>query len=241
MTTAADIKNALAAQASPEKAAKSMWFFKTGKGEYSAHDQFIGVTVPEQRAIAKQFRDASMTVLAQLLKSKIHEHRLTALIILTDRFPKADSETKQAIYDFYMSHIQAVNNWDLVDTSAGKIVGGFLYTESRAEQKRVLLKLARSRDLWEQRIAIIATQYFIAHDDFVWTQTIADMLMNHPHDLIHKATGWMLREMGKRGGDDILETYLKSRYTTMPRTMLRYAIERLPETRRKQYLHGTIS
>ena len=238
MTTAADIKKALAAQASPEKAVKSMWFFKTEKGSYGAHEKFIGVTVPEQCTIAKQFRDVSMTVLAQLLKSKIHEHRLTALIILTDRFPKSDSATKRVLYDFYMSHTSAVNNWDLVDTSAGKIVGGFLYTQSRAVQKRTLFQLAHSQDLWEQRIAIIATQYFIAHDDFVWTQTIADMFMDHPHDLIHKATGWMLREMGKRGGDDVLETYLKSRYKKMPRTMLRYAIEKFTESKRKQYLSG---
>ena len=241
MTTAADIKKALAKESSPEKALKSMWFFKTGKGEYGAHDQFIGVTVPEQRKIAKQFSDAPLSVIEQLLKSKIHEHRLTALILLTDRFPKSDSAVKRELYDFYMSHTSAINNWDLVDTSAGKIVGGFLYTQSRAVQKRTLLQLARSRDLWEQRIAIIATQYFIAQDDFEWTQTIADILMQHPHDLIHKAVGWMLREMGKRGGSDLLENYLRSRYKTMPRTMLRYAIEKLPEARRKQYLRGAIS
>lgn len=240
MTTAADIKQALSEQSSPEKALKSMWFFKTGKGEYGAHDQFIGVTVPEQRKIAKQFSDVSPAVIEQLLESKIHEHRLTALILLTDRFPKADSATKRVIYDFYINHMQAINNWDLVDTSAGKIVGGFLYTQSRAVQKRTLRQLAHSQDLWEQRIAIIATQYFIAQDDFEWTQTIADMLMQHPHDLIHKAVGWMLREMGKRGGSDVLEGYLRSRYKKMPRTMLRYAIEKLPEARRKQYLRGLI-
>ncbi|MEM9543434.1 MAG: DNA alkylation repair protein [Cyanobacteria bacterium P01_E01_bin.42] len=215
----------------PEKAKELSRFFKTGKGEYGEGDVFLGITVPQQRKVAKKYKTLSLAEIEALLNSEIHEYRFTALVILCDRFSKADRTTQTEIFQFYLDHSDRVNNWDLVDTSAYKIVGTFLYEQECS----VLYDLARSQNLWQQRIAIIATYYFIKRDRFVETLELAQILLNHPHDLIHKAVGWMLREVGKR--DKATEKAFLDEYAAqMPRTMLRYAIEKFSPDERKAYL-----
>ena len=204
-------------------------FFKTGKGEYAEGDRFIGIRVPQLRQLCRDCRGAGIRDAAPLLRSDIHEERLFALLLLVDAFRREDEAGKRAIYDFYLANTQFINNWDLVDASAEHIVGGWLQERSKSP----LTRLARSRSLWERRIAIVATLQFIRAGELGETFRIADMLMGDAHDLIHKATGWMLREAGKR---DVaaLRKYLSTRHVRMPRTMLRYAIERLPEKERRQ-------
>ncbi|MDD9954054.1 MAG: DNA alkylation repair protein [Candidatus Woesearchaeota archaeon] len=213
--------------ADPEKAAFSQRFFRTGKGEYAEGDVFLGITVPKQRAVAKQYADLSRRAVKKLLTSKIHEHRLTALYILVGQY----ANDKKRTYDFYMQHLHCINNWDLVDSSAYKIVGEHLLDKERT----VLYTLARSRNLWERRIAMISTYAFIRKNDFADALAIAELLVDDEHDLIHKAVGWMLREIGKR---DLTaeERFLKKHYTTMPRTMLRYAIEKFTPAQRTFYM-----
>jgi len=212
-------------------------FFKTGKGQYGEGDIFLGITVPMIRSIAKKYSDLSLSENALLLSSPIHEKRLLGLLILTHHFQKGDVITKKTIYDFYISHTKYINNWDLVDLTADKIVGEYLKDKDRS----MLYTLANSSNLWEKRISIIATFAFIKdlqeYDD---TFIIADILQYDTHDLLHKAVGWMLREVGKRISQEVEETYLVSRYKTMPRTMLRYAIERFSPEKRQAYLQGNI-
>ena len=218
-----------------QRAANSQWFFKTGPGEYGEGDIFLGIRVPELRKLAKEYHDVTLTQAAQLLRSSIHEERLLALFILTRAFSKGDEHTKEKIYHIYLENTQHINNWDLVDTSAEHIVGAFL----KEKTKKPLYDLARSSDLWERRIAIMTTYYFIKRGEFTETLKIAHMLLSDKEDLIHKAVGWMLREVGKRH----LETeehFLEKHYKKMPRTMLRYAIERFPETKRQRYLKGKV-
>ena len=210
-------------------------FFKTGKGEYGEGDIFVGLKVPVQRQIAKQFSDLSLSDIQQLLKSKIHEERLTSLFILIDQYQKADENKKEKIFSFYLKNRKHINNWDLVDLSAPKIVGKHLLNRD----KNILIEFAHSQNLWEKRISILSTYTFIKNGNFDTTIQIAKILLNDDHDLIHKAVGWMLREMGKI---DLatLETFLKKHYKKMPRTMLRYAIEKFPKGKRKKYLKGLI-
>jgi 3-methyladenine DNA glycosylase AlkD len=208
-------------------------FFKTGKGEYAEGDRFIGIRVPQLRTLCRECRGAGIAEATPLLRSPIHEERLFALLLLVDAFKRSDDAGKQAIYDFYLSNTRFINNWDLVDASAEHIVGAWLHDRSKAP----LTKLARSRDLWERRIAIVATLHFIRRGQLTETFRIADILINDRHDLIHKASGWMLREVGKRDGA-ALRRYLSRRCQRMPRTMLRYAIERFPERERRKYLTG---
>lgn len=212
---------------SPDKAKSSAWFFKTGKGQYGEGDVFIGITVPEQRVVAKKYKDLSLTEIEKLLGSPIHEHRLTGLMILVLSFKKFPKE----VFDFYLMHTDRVNNWDLVDSSA-HIVGMYLADKT---DRNILVKLATSNNLWERRIAIVATQTFIRSDDFSMTFKIAELLMNDTHDLIHKAVGWMLREAGKRD-QTAEEVFLQKHYKTMPRTMLRYAIERFSPDKKSFYM-----
>ncbi len=211
-------------------------FFKTGKGEYAEGDIFIGVTVPDTREVAKQFSHLTFQEIHPILHSEIHEERLAALLILVHQFEK-HSEQRKELFEFYLANIKAVNNWDLVDLSAYQIIGRFIFQEGENHPSLISLlkKLAHSRDLWERRIAIVSTYYFIKNNRFDETLHIAELLLNDTHDLIHKAAGWMLREVGKR---DIstLKSFLKKNYRAMPRTMLRYAIERFPEQERKAYL-----
>lgn len=229
--TAENIKSELGNYANKEKAEFFPRFFKTGKGQYGEGDKFLGLTVPQQRAVSIRFKDLPIEELSKLIKSEYHEHRLTALFILVNRFRKSKSEDeKKKLINFYLKHTKYINNWDLVDSSAN-ILGQYLHDKDR----KVLYKLAKSENLWEQRIAIIATSYFITRNDFIDTLKISEILLHHEHDLIHKAVGWMLREVGKRNINVEIE-FLDTHYKTMPRTMLRYAIERFPEKLRLNYL-----
>jgi len=211
------------------------WFFKTGKGEYGEGDKFIGLKVPVQRKIAGEFRELDYKDLSVLLSSKIHEERLIALLILVERYKKSSEAEKEFIYKFYLRQKKGINNWDLVDLSAPKIIGEHLLKRN----KKILLRFAGSENIWERRIAILSTYAFIRKNEFETTLQIADILLEDKHDLIHKAVGWMLREIGKK---DLVkeEKFLKLYYKRMPRTMLRYAIEKFPESKRKKYLKGTI-
>lgn len=232
------LKAALATHASPEKAKASSRFFKTGIGDYSEGDQFIGVTMPEQRRTAKKFFDLPADDLEELLHSPVHEHRMTALIILVHQFQKGHQEAQKAIYDLYLRNTKSINNWDLVDASAEFIVGPWL--ENKKNKMQVLQKLARSKSLWERRIAMLATFAYIKKGQPEEALQIALLLLSDEHDLIQKAVGWMLREIGKRCTVEDEELFLKKYYKQMPRTMLRYAIEHFPEDKRKAYLKGEI-
>lgn len=236
MSTAAEVARALEELGTSERAKAAVGYFKTGPGQYGEGDVFIGVTVPEQRKVAKQFKDLDLSEVKKLMHSPIHEQRLTALLILTDQFKRGDAQTRQSIYDFYMHNLAGVNNWDLVDSSAPQIVGASL----AGKDKRILEKLARSDNLWERRVAMIATLFDIVNGDPVAALKIADLLLNDQHDLIQKAVGWMLREVGKRCGRQVLVDYLQPRYQTMPRTMLRYSIEHFDPAERQLYLKGLV-
>jgi 3-methyladenine DNA glycosylase AlkD len=206
-------------------------FFKTGPGQYGAGDVFIGVRVPAIRKIAKEFKSLSLSEILRLLRSKIHEERLAALAILVLQTAKADAETRKRVYDAYLANTKHVNNWDLVDLSAPQLVGEYLVDKSR----KPLYRLAKSSWLWDRRISVLATFAFIRRGDYDDTLKIGERLLGDKEDLIHKAVGWMLREVGKRDRT-VLTTFLDAHCCVMPRTMLRYAIERLPETQRQRYL-----
>lgn len=206
-------------------------FYKTGAGHYAEHDQFIGVTVPTLRKVAKEFEALPTSEIQKLLESKVNEERFLALVILTNRYARGDDKEKENIYQFYMRNLKYVNNWNLVDASAHLIVGAHVLDKN----KEILLSLSKSRVMWERRIAIVSTWYLIRDNQYEWTVKIAEMLLNDTHDLIHKAVGWMLREMGKKE-QGVLVQFLDQHAHYMPRTMLRYAIEKFPEHERKEYL-----
>ncbi|MEI7961365.1 MAG: DNA alkylation repair protein [archaeon] len=212
-------------------------FFKTRKGEYGEGDIFYGITVPQTRSIAKSFQEIEIPELNELIKSKIHEERLCALLILVEKYKKSTSANeKRIIKDFYLANTKHINNWDLVDLSSHQITGEWYFTHPLERKK--LFELANSNQLWEKRIAIISTYYFIKEKKFEETLKISKILLNDTHDLIHKAVGWMLREVGKRDFG-VEEEFLQENYKKMPRTMLRYAIEKFPEKKRLTYLKGT--
>lgn len=218
------------------QAAKSLpppkvMFYKTGIGQYAEHDKFLGISVPFLRKIAQQFYDLSFPDIQLLISSPINEERLLALLILGNQYRQASTQHKNEVFEFYLTHLGYVNNWNLVDGSAPVILGPHL----QQTNKKILFTLARSNSLWERRIAIVATWHFIRQNDFRWTMKIAQLLLKDPHDLIHKATGWMLREVGKRNIITLTQ-FLDQHAPKMPRTMLRYAIEKLPERKRKFYL-----
>lgn len=219
---------------SPKKAKIYQRFFKTGKGEYGEGDVFLGLTVPQSRNIAVKYKDLSFSDIKILLKSKIHEERLIALLILVHSFEKGTETDRNRIYNFYLKNTKFINNWDLVDLSAAKIVGQYLMDKS----KNVLFKLARSKNIWERRISIIATYQFIKDGRSQEALKISEMLLKDDHDLIHKAVGWMLREVGKNCSQEILEEFLKKHFKEMPRTALRYAIEKFPKKLQKSYLQN---
>ena len=231
----AEIAARLRQRADGSRIAGFQRFFKTGPGEYAEGDVFIGVTVPLLRQVCRECRDAAIPDIVPLLGSAVHEERLLALLLLVEAFKRGTGEQQREIYRLYLGNTKFVNNWDLVDSSAPHIVGAWLFTRSRSPLRR----LARSSSLWERRIGIIATQFFIRRGDFEETFRIADLLLADRHDLIHKAVGWMLREVGNRS-PKAERAWLESRYPRMPRTMLRYAIEKFPEAERRQYLAGTI-
>jgi 3-methyladenine DNA glycosylase AlkD len=230
--TATDIRKELNQHANPEKAEFLKRFFKTGPGQYAEGDRLIGVTVPAQRVVAKKFLEISLKELIKLLQSPIHEERLTSLIILVNKFRKSSPADRLEIYRLYLANTKYINNWDLVDSSAEYIVGEYLGDKARP----VLRKLARSKSIWERRIAMLATFYSIKNKKSELAFEIAELLLNDSEDLIHKAVGWMLRELGKKCGQDVEERFLQKHAKGMPRTMLRYAIERFPEEKRKWYL-----
>lgn len=225
------IKADLDKMADPVRAGILSRFFKTGRGEYGEGDVFLGITVPAQRDVAKRNLHASFDGLKELLSSLMHEHRLTALIILTEKYKMSDNFDKEKIVNFYLENIARVNNWDLVDLSADKILGDYLYDRDR----KILYSMARSKNMWERRISIISTFAFIKRGDFGDTLKIAAILLDDGHDLIHKSVGWMLREIGKRDQEEE-EKFLLKHYKQMPRTMLRYAIERFDEKKKKFYM-----
>jgi 3-methyladenine DNA glycosylase AlkD len=227
------IERRLRALGDPERARHSLRFFRTGPGEYGEGDRFLGLTVPAIRAVAREARESSLDTLEQLLQSPWHETRLLALVVLVEQHRRGDAVLRDAIHGLYLRNTDRINSWDLVDCSAAEIVGAHLRHGGRA----LLRRLARSPSLWERRIAIIATFDFIRDGDFADALRVAAILVGDGHDLIHKATGWMLREIGKRDRA-AEETFLRKYASRMPRTMLRYAIERFPERLRRQYLAG---
>ncbi|MDH3693538.1 MAG: DNA alkylation repair protein [Gammaproteobacteria bacterium] len=231
--SAKEISLTLKALADSEIAKHSQRFFKTGKGEYGEGDKFLGIRVPVLRQHAKRFESASLNEIQNILKSPYHEERLCALLMLVRKFKKGDAKEQKAIYTLYMKGIQYINNWDLVDSSAHQIVGSFLETRSR----RPIYKLAKSKNLWERRIAIMSTFHWIKNNNFDEALVISRLLLDDSEDLIHKAVGWMLREIGNRNLS-MEKSFLKQHYKRMPRTMLRYAIEKFPEEERIKYLSG---
>lgn len=233
-----EIKESLAILAIPEKAVFLPRFFKTGKGEYGEGDQFIGVIVPDQRKVAKEyFSKISLKELSELLSSEIHEHRLTALLMLISKFEKTKEQTvKDEIVEFYLSHLQFINNWDLVDTSCYKILGRYAFENQR---ENLLKNLADSDQMWHKRIAVVGTMHYIKKGSFDLTKEFVTQNLHHPHDLMHKANGWLLREMGNKNESELI-AYLNQYYKEMPRTCLRYAIEKLDEELRQDYLKGRI-
>lgn len=223
--------------AGPVKAKNSARFFKTGKGEYGEGDVFIGVTVPEQRTIAKEYKNLILKDIETLLNSKIHEERLVGLRILSERFGRVNEQEQEKIVSFYLDKCHRVNNWDLVDGSAPYILGHYIL--NNPFERHILVELANSDDIWKKRIAIVSTLFLIRKGKFDQTIEISKMLMEDKHDLIHKAVGWMLREMGKKDRN-VLEKFLKYNYKKMPRTALRYSIEHFSLEVRKKYLNGEI-
>jgi len=208
-------------------------FFKTGKGEYGEGDQFLGIVVPEQRNLVKKYwKEIEISEVLKLLPSQFHEERLITLLLLVKKFEVGDEKERKIIFDAYLKNTAYINNWDLVDLTAPNIVGAYLQDKKR----EILYQLARSKNLWERRIAVLATFQFIKNKDPKDTLKISEMLLRDNHDLIHKSVGWMLREVGKRCGEVEEEKFLQKYYQRMPRTMLRYAIEKFPEKKRKAYL-----
>lgn len=230
--TPAAVRKALRAAATRERARAAAWYFKTGPGGYGEGDRFLGVTVPDQRRIARTFRDLPDAAVVRLLHSPWHEERLVAVFVLVGRYERGTPEIREAVFRLYMDHLEWVNNWDLVDSSAPQIVGGRL---AGTRRRGLLRRLAKSPSVWERRVAILATLRFIRDGDYADTLALATLLLRDPHDLIHKAVGWMLREVANRDRATA-EAFLDRHAANMPRTMLRYAIEKLPAARRTHYL-----
>ncbi len=233
-----EIRKALRALQDPKRAKVSAWFFKTGKGQYGEGDQFLGIRVPEIRGLVKQYKNTALTDIESLVKSAWHEERLLGWLLLVRQFQDQKNELSQKkLVDFYLTHTRFCNNWDLVDSTAHQMLGAWLLDRPTS----LLKKLARSSSLWERRISIVATYAFIRRGRFEDTFKMATLLLNDSEDLIHKAVGWMLREVGKHGGETALELFLQQHLDVLPRTTLRYAIERLPPLRRGLYLKGALS
>jgi 3-methyladenine DNA glycosylase AlkD len=233
--TANEIRVLLRARADAERIPGLQRFFKTAPGQYADGDVFIGVKVPQLRAVCRECGHVAIGNAVELLGSPVHEERLLALMLLVDGFRRGSPAEQRKIYELYIANTAFINNWDLVDSSAHQIVGAWLQDRSRTPLRR----LARSASIWDRRIAIIATFHDIKRGEFHEAFRIADLLLADSHDLIHKAVGWMLREVGNR--DAAAERrFLKDRYGRMPRTMLRYAIEKFPERERRRYLKGTV-
>lgn len=229
--TASSVRTALKNLADPKRAKTSQWFFKTAKGEYGEGDIFLGITVPEERKIAKKFKDIALSEVKKLLESAVHDHRFVALEILVFKYEAGTERERKAVVEFYLKHRKWVNNWDLVDTSASYILGDWLLKKPRS----ILYTLARSKSLWDRRIAVVATWALIRENDLKDIFKLSAILLKDREDLIHKAVGWMLREAGKKS-EPALKAFLRKYASRMPRTMLRYAIEKFTHAKRKQYL-----
>lgn len=237
-TIVKEIQEALAVLSIPEKAEFFPRFFKTGKGEYGEGDLFLGVTVPDQRSVAKEYYSKiSLEDLGILLSSVYHEHRLTALFMLVSKFEKTkDPAIKKEIIDFYLNHLKYINNWDLVDSSCYKILGRYAFENQKED---LLRKLSASEEMWHKRIAVVGTMHYIKKGSYELTKEFVTNNLKHSHDLMHKANGWLLREMGNKNEKELID-YLNIHYKEMPRTCLRYAIEKLDEDVRQDYLKGRI-
>lgn len=233
--TAKDISKRLLKMGDKEDAIFLQGFFKTGPGQYGEGDIFLGIRVPAVRKLAEEYSNLSLHETLALLQSPYHEVRLFALISLVNAFAKGDETIQKKIYDLYLANTRHINNWDLVDISSPKIVGAYLFTKTR----KPLYQLAGSKSLWERRVAVLATFYFINNNQFDDCLKIAETLLRDKEDLIHKAAGWMLREVGKRD-IQVAEAFLQKHCRTMPRTMLRYAIEKFPPARRKMFLEANV-
>lgn len=231
MSTFTEITQELEHYIDPVKKAYLPRFFKTGIGQYGEGDRFLGIVVPNIRSVAKRHKNASFDVVEELISSEFHEHRLCALLMMVERFKKSGENDRKEIYEFYLAHTGRINNWDLVDLSCYQIVGAFLENKPREE----LYRRAGSQLLWDQRIAVVSTFHFIKNNDFNDTYALAEKLLTHPHDLMQKAIGWMLREAGKRDKNRLV-TFLEQHHRQMPRTMLRYSIEKFTDEERKYYL-----
>ncbi|HET6267484.1 MAG TPA: DNA alkylation repair protein [Acidobacteriota bacterium] len=232
---AAEIQKELAKLSNPARAKFSLRYFKTAPGQYGAHDVFRGIPGPVIWQMESRYRDAPLAEVQKLIRSQYHEDRGLALLLLCRIYSRSDARTRKQVFNFYLRSTKHINNWDLVDSSAPHIVGAYLYETNW----KLLLKLSQSPNLWRRRISILATFHFIRNDDFEPALTVAERLLNDPEDLIHKAVGWMLREIGKRS-PQTERRFLRKHYRKMPRTMLRYAIERFPEPERQRYLHGLV-
>lgn len=231
-----DLKNELKKHANPQRALVSKSFFKTGKGEYGEGDVFLGLAVPDQRKIAKEFKTLPLSDVQKLLKSKIHEERFVALVLLVMRYQSGDESVKKDIFERYLSMSKWINNWDLVDTSAPQIVGDYCW---RTKDRQTLKNLIKSSDLWERRIGVLATLTFIRQGDVKLTLELSQKLLNDPHDLIHKAVGWMLREAEPRSPQEV-KKFLDLHAARMPRIMLRYAIEKFSAPERSKLMRKKI-
>ncbi|HLC99811.1 MAG TPA: DNA alkylation repair protein [Patescibacteria group bacterium] len=229
------LKKALRSYASSARKKTNEWFFKTGIGQYGHGDKFVGVSDPDSRTVARQFSNLPFTEIKKLLQSKIHEERATALKILVRKFEVGDERVKKRVYDFYLNNFSRVNNWDLVDGSAPKIAG--VYLLKHPKEAHILGVYAQSKNLWERRLSMIATSAFIRNNEFTWTMKNAKVLLLDSHELTHKAVGWMLREVWKRE-HKIVEDFLIENYKQVPRTTLRYAIEKMDEKKRQRFLKG---
>jgi len=232
-----NLKKELKSFKKPDKASSLQRFFKTGKGEYGEGDIFLGLKTAETSSVAEKYKGLSFSELKELLASKIHEERSVAVMILNRQFQKGGFKEKEKIHEFYLKNLSGINNWDLIDTSAHRIIGAYL--DLSGKSRKFLYEFAKSDNLWKRRIAIMTTYHFIRKKEFKDTLRIAEILLNDKEDLIHKAVGWMLREIGNR---DLAaeERFLKRHYKKMPRTMLRYAIEKFPEKKRQAYLKNKI-
>jgi len=233
--TAESLKLELVKYASPERKATNEWFFKTGKGEYGEGDVFLGIRVPDIRKVIRGFSDLPLAEVLRLLHSKFHEERLAALLIMVKQFQKGDEKLQKKIFDQYLKNTKHINNWDLVDLSAHYIVGAYIL--QNREKEKILEKLSKSKSLWERRISIIATWIFIREGKFDTTLELSERLLSDKEDLMHKAVGWMLREVWKKKNTPV-EEFIKKHYDEMPRTALRYAIEKMDIVKRKQFLKG---
>ncbi len=233
-----NLRKDVQALANPKKAKLVQGYFKTGPGQYGEGDIFLGLTVPQSRSIAVKYKDLAYLEISALLKSKNHEERFIALVILINNYKYGNEKDRKKTYNFYLKHLRYINNWDLVDLSAHSILGAWLMDKDR----KMLLKLATSQNLWSRRIAVVATYHFIKYQkSSAWTFKIAEILLNDKHDLIHKAIGWMLREIGKNISHEEEEIFLKKHYKNMPRTMLRYAIEHFDPALRQAYMKNKIA